>query len=115
MELSYRAIGQWCATFACSSVSEGSVVKIAARGTVAACNDGDAFAGTVESLAHDGLACSVALGGMVTAAYTGSTVPAAGFTKLAANGTGGVKVSETGNSYLVADVNTADKTVTFKL
>jgi hypothetical protein len=114
MKLSYEAIGQWAATFACSGVSEGSVVKISAGGTVGGCAAGDAFCGTVVSIAHGGDACSVALGGMVTAAYTG-TAPAAGFAGLSADGSGGVRADAGGRSYLVADVDPDAKTVTFVL
>lgn len=114
MKLSYDSIGQWCATFACADVTENTVVKLSANGTVAACADGDAFCGTVCSVSHEGDACSVALGGMITVPYTG-TAPAVGYAGLSADGTGGVKADSAGRSRLVADVNEADKTVTFVL
>ena len=37
MNISYEGIGQWAATFACTDVSEGQVVKVSGSGTVAAC------------------------------------------------------------------------------
>jgi len=114
MKLSYEGIGQWAATFACANVAEGDVVKISGNGTVAACGDGDAFAGVVISVGHGGDACSAALGGMATAVYSG-TVPAVGWAGLCADGTGGVKAASDGHSYLVTDVNTSTKTVTFAL
>jgi hypothetical protein len=51
---------------------------------------------------------------MVTAGYTGSA-PALGWSGLAADGSGGVKTSETGREYLVVDVDTDAQTVTFAL
>lgn len=110
----FEGIGQWAATFACDGVKEGELVKISANGTVAACADGDAFCGMVVSVGRDGGACAVALGGMVTASYTG-TAPALGWSDLQADGSGGVKTASGGRSYLVADVDEGGKTVTFVL
>ena len=70
MKLSYEGIGQWAATFACDGVSAGQVVKVSGNGTVAKCADNDGFEGVVLSVARDGKACSVAMGGMVTVSYT---------------------------------------------
>ena len=36
MNVSYEGIGQWAATFACTEVREGEMVKISGTGTVAA-------------------------------------------------------------------------------
>ena len=66
MNVSYEGIGQWAATFACDGVSAGQVVKVSGSGTVAKCADNDSFEGVVLSVARDGKACSVAMGGMVT-------------------------------------------------
>jgi len=112
MKVSYEGIGQWAATFACSGVTEGQIVKVSGNGTVAACEDGDAFCGAAATVARDGAACSVALGGLVTAGFSG-TAPALGYTALSADGTGGVKCSESGRSYLVVSADT--DTVTFLL
>ena len=114
MKVSYEGIGQWAATFACGQVSEGEMVKVSASGEVSACSDGDSFCGQVLSVGRDGSACAVALGGMVRVPYTG-TAPALGWTGLAADGSGGVKASSAGRSYLVVDVDTSGKTVTFAL
>lgn len=118
MSISYQGIGQWCATFACSSMTEGKVVKIGSSNeTVAACSAGDNFCGVVTSVAHDGSACSVQLGGFVTVGYSG-TAPGLGFSSLVANAAGGVAAAgegQTGRSYLVVSVDTAAKTVTIKL
>ncbi|SFP19136.1 hypothetical protein SAMN05216343_10449 [Oscillibacter sp. PC13] len=118
MKLSYEGIGQWAATFACSGVSEGEMVKLSANGTVAGCGDGDGFCGMVLSLSRGGDACAVALGGMVTAGYTVETdgaAPSLGWATLASDGSGGVKAAASGRSYLVVDVDTSAKTVTFAL
>ena len=114
----YDGIGRWAATFACSGeVEEGEVVKVSGSGTVSACAAGERFGGVVLAVGRDGAACSVALGGLVTAGYTGSA-PAAGWTELTADGSGGVKTvgaSDAGREVLVVDVDTAAQTVTFAL
>ena len=110
---SYEGIGQWAATFACSSVSVGQVVKVSSNGTVSACSAEDAFGGMVLAVSRGGDACTVALGGMVTADYSGESAPTVGWCTLSADGTGGVAADEDGRAYLVVDVNTTDKTVTF--
>lgn len=114
MKLSYEGIGQWAATFACDGVEAGAPVKISGNGAVAACGSGEQFCGQVISCARDGKACAVALGGMVTMAYTG-TAPAVGWANLSADGSGGVKADSAGRSYLVTAVDTAAKMVTFVL
>ena len=115
MNYSYEGIGQWCATFAGSQAEEGQVVKLTAGKTVGPCAAGDGFCGVVKSVSRDGEACTVALGGMVTAGYSGSSAPTVGWSGLAADGSGGVKASSAGRSYLVVDVDTSGKTVTFAL
>ena len=115
MKLSYEGIGQWAATFACDGVSAGQVVKVSGNGTVAKCADNDGFEGAVLSVARDGKACSVAMGGMVTVSYSG-TAPTAGWNTLAADGKGGVTVvSDGGKGYLAVEVDTTAKTVTIVL
>ena len=115
MKLSYEGIGQWAATFACTEAAEGELVKISGSGAVAACGDGDDFCGMVLSAGRDGEACTVALGGMVTAGYTGDA-PALGWSGLSADSSGGVKKNDAaGRKYLVVDVDTDGQTVTFVL
>lgn len=114
MKLSYEGIGQWAATFACTEVSEGEMVKISGNGTVATCSDGEGFCGMVLSVSRGGDACTVALGGLVTAGYTGSA-PTLGWCGLSADASGGVKSNAGGRSCLVVDVDTASETVTFAL
>ena len=63
-------------------------------------------------------ACAVALGGMVTAGYTvpaEGAAPALGWSGLSADGEGGVQADADGSTYLVVDVDTTAKTVTFVL
>ena len=110
MKLSYEGIGQWAATFACDDLAEGELVKI--------CGAGDDFCGMVLSVSRGGDACAVALGGMVTAGYTvpaEGAAPALGWSGLSADGEGGVQADADGSTYLVVDVDTTAKTVTFVL
>ena len=111
---SFEEIGQWSATFACGDVEEGMPVKPGADRTAENPGDGEDFMGLVVSMSRDCMACSVQLGGMATAAYTGDA-PALGFGILVSDGQGGVKTGKTGHSRLIVDVNTTDKTVTFVL
>lgn len=118
MKLSYEGIGQWAATFACDDLAEGELVKVSANGTVAACAAADDFCGMVLSVGRGGDACAVALGGMVTAGYTvpaEGAAPALGWSGLSADGEGGVQADADGSTYLVVDVDTTAKTVTFVL
>ena len=112
MSVSYEGIGQWAATFACSGVSEGQVVKVTGGGTVGACAADDKFCGAVLAVSRDRTACTVALGGMVTVPYSGDTAPAAGWVNLTADGSGGVTTATTGGrEYLVVQVDSDGKTV----
>ena len=118
MNFSYEGIGQWAATFACDGLAEGEMVKISANGTVSGCAAGDDFCGMVLSAGRDEAACTVALGGMITAGYTvpgQGAAPAVGWTALSADGSGGVQADAGGRSFLVVDVDTAAETVTFVL
>ncbi len=114
MKLSYEGIGQWSATFASANVTEGELVKLSENGTVATCTDGDDFCAMVLSVGRGGDACSAALGGMVTAGFTG-TAPAVGWSALASDGAGGCKTAAAARKYLVVDVDSDGKTVTFVL
>lgn len=60
MNISYEGIGQWAATFACTDVSEGQVVKVSGSGTVAACAaDGDGGVSVVSTGGKSYLAVDV--------------------------------------------------------
>ena len=87
MKLSYEGIGQWAATFACDDLAEGELVKVSANGTVAA-----GYTVPAEGAA-----------------------PALGWSGLSADGEGGVQADADGSTYLVVDVDTTAKTVTFVL
>lgn len=71
MSISFEGIGQWAATFTCTDVQEGDLVKISGNGEVTVCAAGDKFCGQAVSLGRGGDACSVQLGGFITAGYTG--------------------------------------------
>ena len=102
MNVSFNGIGQWCATFLADSVTEGAVVKISDKGTVAPCSDGDAFCGVAGDVAEDGFV-AVQVKGFVTVPCTDSTI-AAGYMSLVADGNGGVKAGGDGNKILVMNV-----------
>ena len=113
MSISYQGIGEWCATFACDDLTEGTVVAAADDGEVDACSAGDIFCGVVRSVGRDGKACSVQLGGLAEVAYSGDDVPEVGYNELVADGDGGVAVAgddDAGMNYLVISVDTSAKT-----
>ena len=112
--VSFEGIGQWSATFGCDGVQEGQVVKICGSGEVGKCAAGEGFCGVVNTVGRDGLACGVVLGGMVSAAYSGSA-PAVGHVGLSADGEGGVRADGAGEKYWVAAVDESGKRVTFML
>lgn len=114
MGISYEGIGQWAATFACGGAGEGEPVRIGGSGTAAPCEAGDKFCGMALAVSRDGSACTVALGGMVTAGYSGDA-PELGWTGLAVDGSGGVTAAAGGREYLVVAVDDAAGTVTFVL
>ena len=115
MHNSFEGIGQWAATFVChGDVAEGQIVKISGNGAVSICTDGDAFCGKAAVVGSDGAACAVVMGGMATVSYSGSD-PVLGWQGLSADGNGGVKADASGNKYLVADVDTIGKMITFVL
>ena len=111
MSVSFHGIGQVCTTFL-GDGTEGQVVKMSGKGTVAACSAGESFCGVALCAKDD--ACAVQVAGFVTVPYSG-TEPAPGYAALAADGSGGVKIVESGREYLVADADTTAKTVTILL
>lgn len=113
MSISFEGVGQVCATFLGGGLTEGQVVKLTGNGTAGACGAGDLFCGVALCCKDD--ACTVQVGGFVSAAYSG-TAPAVGWTALTADGSGGVKtVSSGGRTCLVTSVDTTAKTVTIML
>lgn len=112
MKVSFDGIGDRLVTFISNGVARGHVVKVSAAGTVSECAAGNAFDG-VALFVEDGCA-AVRLGGFVTVNYSG-TAPGFGRAILAADGNGGVKTAETGDSYVVVDKDTTAKTLTIIL
>ena len=114
MSVSFRGIGQVCATFL-GSGTEGKVVKVSGASTVAPCSAGDDFCG-VAVCVKDG-ACAVQVAGFVTVPYSGETAPSVGYAMLSADGDGGVTTAEAnaGREFLVVDVDTVAETVTILL
>ena len=105
MAISYEEIGAMCVTAtAASTAAAGKVCKLDSGGRAANCTAGDRFCGLVLHVR----------GGFAQVGYTGN-VPAMGYTKLSADGTGGVKGDTAGTEYLVAAVDTVKKTVTILL
>ena len=105
MSVSFGGVGSVAATFKTSgTVKAGNPVKITADGTVAACASGERFCGIATYAAGDGYA-AVQLKGYVDAACTGDIT--VGYSRLVADGSGGVKADsgETGGECLV--INTA--------
>ena len=112
MNVSFDGIGDKPVTFLTSNATSGAVVKVSAAGTVALCSAGDAFDGV--AVLVDGGYAGVLLNGFATLAYSG-TAPAVGRAVLVADGAGGVKTAESGDTYLVVDKDAAAGTVTVKL
>ncbi|HJB56748.1 MAG TPA: hypothetical protein H9714_04260 [Candidatus Flavonifractor intestinipullorum] len=115
-QVSFEGIGQVMATFPAAQdaqggekVAEGIPVKLGATGVVDVCADSDAFIGVARAV-RDGCA-AVQVRGFVQVKATGSI--SAGMVNLAADGTGGVKQSSSGKSYLVAE--TGGETITILL
>lgn len=112
MNVSYEEIGGICATFPAGTCKLGQVCKINTEGKAAACAPGERFCGVTESL-RGGYA-GVVLHGFVTVVYTGTGM-APGYINLVSNGAGGVKADAAGMSYLVASVDTTEKTMMLEL
>lgn len=113
MSYSFEGFNEGVLTFSCSGdIAAGSPVKISGNGEVSACSDGDKFCGVAVNCRNG--SAGVALSGTVTLAYSG-TVPAAGYVKLAADGSGKVKTASGGREYLALSVDTTAGTVTIIL
>ena len=94
----------------------GKPVKITANMTVGLCTNNDYLFGTLQSV--DAESCVVLIEGVIEMPYTGGD-PSPGFGQLVADGSGGVKTSGPDNdgfkNFMVLEVNTTAKTVTFIL
>ncbi len=96
---------------AASGLKAGVPVAVSANDTVSSAGADAKFCGVGVNV--NGGYAGVQLCGAVTLPYTGTEAPAVGYAALAADG--GVKVSTKGNNYLVLNVDTAAKTVSFML
>ncbi|MDR0889260.1 MAG: hypothetical protein LBM28_01260 [Oscillospiraceae bacterium] len=113
MAISFQSIAQQCATFLASRpMAHNTVCLLTGNNTVDICAGGDVFIGVVSN-SKDGLA-NVILSGFVTLPYTGAN-PSTGFTALAADEDGGVQLDADGRQYLVVNVDTTRKLVSFYL
>ena len=112
MKVAFEEIGRVGVSFASDSGEAGQVCKMIGNGKVAPCADGEDFIGVVEGI-RKGI-CGVQIHGFAELAYTGNA-PGVGYVKLAANGSGGVKVSETGRAMLVVSVDETAKKATVEL
>ena len=103
-KISFDDIGQVLATFeADSGVEAGQVVKVTGSGQVGPCSAGDLFCGVALS---GGPFAGVQVGGFVEVSATGTV--ALGWTKLAADGQGGVQAAASGGrEYLVVEADSA--------
>ena len=103
-KISFEGIGETVATFACGeSVAAGQVVK------VDVCSAGERPCGVALS-AEDGYA-AVQLGGLASVPISGEGVTA-GWCKLSADGTGGMKQDASGGTdYLVVQVETSSAVI----
>lgn len=112
MKICFDGIGHESVTFPAGTCRAGALCKLDATGKATLCTAGDRFCGMAE-VVENGMA-AVQLHGFVTVGYTG-TAPAAGYANLSADGNGGVKTDSAGATYLVASVNTAEKTAVIEL
>lgn len=110
-QVSFDDIHSVAATFAAQEgVVSGQVVKITANGQVGPCTAGEKFCGVALSGAPF---AGVQVKGFATVKTTGAV--ALGWTKLAADGTGGVKAAELGREYLVAEADSTAGTAVLYL
>lgn len=97
------------------STLEGKAAKVSANKKVVVPADDDVIHGKIIKVGKDG-ASTVQIKGYVEFEYSTSTVPTAGYCKLVADASGGVKVDSTnGREYLVLSIDTANKIVGFIL
>lgn len=111
--ISFEGIGEVVATFkAKSGLAAGQVVKVTGAGEMGACAAGERFCGLALSV-DEGLA-AVQVKGFATLPCTG--VLSAGWSRLSANGSGGVKAdAANGTEYLVVGTDLLAGTATVLL
>ena len=103
MKVSFEGINENVVTFyAAENVTPGNPVKFVENGKVGACADSDPFIGVAVNVTEDSFA-SVLMREYVTLTYSGTTAPGFGRTKFLADNAGGIKVSTSGNEYIVVE------------
>ncbi len=113
MSVSFNGFNEKISTFIChGTVDKNEPVVMYGNKTVSAAESGDVFIGIAVN--SDGAHTTVQLEGHVKLPYS-STAPTVGFCTLAADGNGGVCVSDTGRKCLVLNVNSTASTVEFLL
>lgn len=91
-----------------TAATAGYPCHFTANDTVANSASAGAFSGVVEGVR--GSLVTVQFRGFVTLPYSG-TAPSVGYGILVANGSGGVKSAQSGDSYLIVNVDTTAGTV----
>lgn len=113
MKVSFEGIGEQVISFSkASGVTKGSLVKLSANATVAACAAGNKFAGVCINDA--GSFAEVKTAGYVELGYTGDA-PSVGYATLTAASANKVKADSSGREYLVVKVDTTAQTVGFMM
>ncbi len=109
MAVSFGGFNENTATFRVSGeIENGMPVKMSESGTVEVCADGDTFCGFCRG--SDSSYAAIQLSGAVRCTYSGSE-PECGYVNLAASADGVMVGGE--REYLVVEVDTDAKTVTF--
>ena len=112
MAVSYESIGQVCVTAMGVTPLINAPCKFNASNNITVCAEGDPFDGVL--VAKSNTLSTVAIKGFVTLPYAGSA-PTFGYCPLVASGSTKVKVQEGARKFLVVQVDTSKKTVTFYL
>lgn len=114
MAISFNGFNQLCTTFY-GDVESGTCVKISDNSTVSATVLNDVMCGYC--VASSDNICTVQLTGVVSIPYSGTIPPAVGYSFITCDSYGGIKNSDaaTGKEYLVLNVDTTTRTVTFVL
>ena len=112
MNVSYEGIGYLAVTMPADGCYVGDICGLSTEGAATICSAGSQFIGVVEAMEGDYAAVQVE--GVVKVFYSGNT-PLLGYSKLSANGVGGVRADSQGREYLVLEVDQAESKVTIKL
>ena len=94
------------------AIIEGDIIKLNTTGKASKAVNNDDFVGVVTS--KRGNLLSVQVLGYIECDYSG-TAPGFGFRRITANGSNGVKTSDTGRQCLILKVETSSSTVGFIL